>query len=104
MKKSFFVTTEALIDSDFSHPYRRHLFFTKIQSALFPQVTFPKIKIIADVGQQPVSQMSVGVTKVLENAIKKFWLQVLKAQPAGEAVKYQHFFPGTRMLIWQNNR
>ncbi len=54
--------------------------YTKIQSALFPQITFPKIKIIADAGQQPVDQMTVGVTKVLEDAMKKVPdLQVLKS-------------------------
>ncbi|MDR0793143.1 MAG: efflux RND transporter permease subunit [Chitinophagaceae bacterium] len=45
--------------------------YTKIQSTLFPQITFPKIKVIADAGQQPVSQMTVGVTKILEEAIKQ---------------------------------
>ena len=54
--------------------------YTKIQSALFPQITFPKIKIIADAGQQPVNQMTVGVTKILEDAVKKVPnLQVLKS-------------------------
>ena len=54
--------------------------YTKMQSALFPQVTFPKIKIIADAGQQPVNQMTVGVTKVLEEAVKKVPdLEVLKS-------------------------
>ncbi len=72
MKESFFVK------------YRNPLFvliflvlaggifsYTQIHSALFPQITFPKIKVIADAGQQPVNQMTVGVTKVLEEAIKK---------------------------------
>jgi CzcA family heavy metal efflux pump len=54
--------------------------YTKIQSALFPQITFPKIKIIADAGQQPVNQMTVGVTKILEGAVKRVPdLQVLKS-------------------------
>ncbi|WP_454046115.1 efflux RND transporter permease subunit [Chryseobacterium sp. Marseille-Q8038] len=81
MKKSFFVTYRSpllilifLILTGGAYSY------TKIQSALFPQVTFPKIKIIADVGQQPISQMTVGVTKVLENAVKKVPdLQILKS-------------------------
>ena len=45
--------------------------YTKIQTALFPDITFPKIKIIADEGLQPVNKMMVTVTKPLENAIKQ---------------------------------
>lgn len=45
--------------------------YTKIKSSLFPTVTFPKIKVIADAGQQPVDQMTVAVTKPLEDAIKQ---------------------------------
>ncbi len=44
---------------------------SNIQSGLFPDITFPKIKIIADNGQQPVDKMMVTVTIPLENAIKK---------------------------------
>ncbi|MDQ0595192.1 multidrug efflux pump subunit AcrB [Chryseobacterium ginsenosidimutans] len=81
MKKSFFVTYKnpllvliLLILAGGIYSY------TKIQSALFPQITFPKIKIIADAGQQPVNQMTVGVTKVLEDAVKRVPdLQVLKS-------------------------
>ena len=42
-----------------------------VQSSLFPEVTFPKIKIIADNGDQPVSKMMISVTRPLENAIKQ---------------------------------
>jgi len=45
--------------------------YNKMQSSLFPEVTFPKIKIIADNGLQPVSKMMITVTKPLENAIKR---------------------------------
>ena len=45
--------------------------YSKMQTGLFPEITFPKIKIIADAGQQPVDKMMVTVTKPLENAIKK---------------------------------
>src|SRR6478672_12531701 len=45
--------------------------YTKMQTSLFPEVTFPKIKIIADAGQQPVDKMMVTVTQPLENAIKQ---------------------------------
>ena len=42
-----------------------------IKTGLFPDITFPKIKIIADNGEQPVDKMMVTVTIPLENAIKK---------------------------------
>ena len=45
--------------------------FDKMQTSLFPEITFPKIKVIADAGQQPVDKMMITVTKPLENAIKK---------------------------------
>src|SRR6201992_4190724 len=45
--------------------------YTKMQTSLFPEVTFPKIKVIAEEGLQPVNKMMVTVTKPLENAIKQ---------------------------------
>ncbi len=45
--------------------------YSKMQSALFPEITFPKIKIIADAGQQPVKKMMITVTRQLENAVKQ---------------------------------
>src|ERR1700720_4398801 len=44
--------------------------FSQFKTSLFPEITFPKIKIIADAGLQPVSKMMVAVTKPLENAVK----------------------------------
>lgn len=45
--------------------------FSKMQSSLFPEITFPKIKIIADGSLQPVNKMMVTITRPLENAIKQ---------------------------------
>ncbi|HXD77074.1 MAG TPA: efflux RND transporter permease subunit, partial [Puia sp.] len=45
--------------------------YSKLQTSLFPDITFPKIKVIADAGLQPVDKMMVTVTKPLENAIKQ---------------------------------
>lgn len=45
--------------------------YKNLSTSLFPNVTFPKIKIIVDNGQQPVDKMMVTVTKPLENAIKR---------------------------------
>jgi len=72
MKKDFFSTYKApllvivaliLLAGVFS--------LTQIKTSLFPQVTFPKIKVIADAGQQPIDLMVVNVTRPLENAIKQ---------------------------------
>ena len=45
--------------------------YSSMKTSLFPDITFPKIKIIADAGLQPVNKMMVTVTKPLENAIKQ---------------------------------
>jgi heavy metal efflux system protein len=45
--------------------------YRNMQTLLFPDVTFPKITIIADNGEQPVDKMMITVTKPLEIAIKR---------------------------------
>ena len=45
--------------------------YGRLQTSLFPEITFPKIKVIADAGLQPVDKMMVTVTKPLEGAIKQ---------------------------------
>ena len=45
--------------------------YTHVKTGLFPDITFPKIKIIADAGQQPVDKMMIMVTVPLENSIKR---------------------------------
>src|SRR5258705_7817594 len=45
--------------------------YSRLQTSSFPSITFPKIKIIADAGLQPVNKMMVTVTKPLENAVKQ---------------------------------
>jgi len=42
-----------------------------MKSSLFPDITFPKIKIIAENGEQPVDKMMAEVTIPLESAIKR---------------------------------
>ena len=37
--------------------------YSKMQTSLFPEITFPKIKVIADAGQQPVKKMMITVTQ-----------------------------------------
>lgn len=48
-------------------------FFTyqNLKTGLFPDITFPKIKVIADAGQQPVDKMMATVTIPLENIIRR---------------------------------
>lgn len=45
--------------------------YQKMQTGLFPNITFPKIKVIADAGQQPVDKMMTTVTIPLENIIRR---------------------------------
>lgn len=45
--------------------------YRSIQVSLFPDRTFPKIKVIADAGEQPVELMMVAITQPLENAVNQ---------------------------------
>ncbi len=45
--------------------------YSRLQTSLFPEITFPKIKIIADAGQLPVDKMMITVTRPIENAVKQ---------------------------------
>lgn len=45
--------------------------FNHMQVSLFPEITFPKIKVIVDAGQMPVDKMMLTVTRPIELAIKK---------------------------------
>ncbi len=45
--------------------------YRSMQTGLFPNITFPKIKVIADAGQQPVDKMMTAVTIPLENIIRR---------------------------------
>jgi len=45
--------------------------FTKTETALLPNIIFPKVKIIAENGEQPVDKMMIMVTRPLEEAIKQ---------------------------------
>src|SRR5436190_1728714 len=65
--------------------------YGKMQTSLFPEITFPKIKIIADAGLQPVDKMMVSVTKPLEAAIKQVPdLKQFVALLVAVVVKYLH--------------
>ncbi|TPG66400.1 efflux RND transporter permease subunit [Hymenobacter nivis] len=47
------------------------LAYRRLNVALFPEVTFPKVKVIADVGLAPTDRVLVTVTKPLEDAMKQ---------------------------------
>jgi len=71
MKKNFFFSYRSPIGFVMALFIAGGIFaYLHIQSALFPEVTFPKIKVIADNGEQPVDKMMITITKPLENAIK----------------------------------
>ncbi|HEX2975697.1 MAG TPA: efflux RND transporter permease subunit [Bacteroidales bacterium] len=45
--------------------------YSRMQISLFPEITFPKLKVIAENGDQPVDMMMITVTRPLEDAIKQ---------------------------------
>jgi len=66
---------------------------TNIRSGLFPDITFPKIKIIADNGEQPVDKMTVSLTVPLENAIKRVQdLDLLRSTTSRGSCEISAFF------------
>ncbi len=42
---------------------------SRLQSSIFPSVTFPIVKVIAEVGEEPAAQVMPAVTRPLEEAI-----------------------------------
>jgi CzcA family heavy metal efflux pump len=42
---------------------------TRLPSSIFPAVTFPRVKVIADAGEEPAARMIPAVTRPLEEAI-----------------------------------
>lgn len=72
--------------------------YSHIKSSLFPQITFPKIKIIAEAGEQPVDQMTIAVTRPLENAVKQIPdLEMLKSTTSRGSCEISAF------MNWNSN-
>jgi cobalt-zinc-cadmium resistance protein CzcA len=46
-------------------------FATRLPSSIFPSVTFPIVKVIADAGEEPGARMMPTVTRPLEEAIRR---------------------------------
>lgn len=67
--------------------------YSQIKISLFPEITFPKIKIIADNGEQPVDKMMTSVTIPLENTIKQVPdLKVIKSITSRGSCEISAFF------------
>lgn len=67
--------------------------FTQIKVALFPDITFPKIKIIAENGEQPVNKMMATVTVPLENAVRQVQgLNVIRSTTSRGSCEISAFF------------
>jgi CzcA family heavy metal efflux pump len=45
--------------------------FTRLPSAIFPAITFPIVKVIADAGEEPAARMMPTVTRPLEEAMRR---------------------------------
>jgi CzcA family heavy metal efflux pump len=72
MMKNFFLTYKNPISVIIAVTIAGGIFlYGLIQVSLFPEITFPKLKVIADNGEQPVEKMMVTVTRPLEDAIKQ---------------------------------
>lgn len=67
----------------FAHKHQRAIIFTisvfalagvyaafNLPITLFPSITFPRIMILADNGEQPIERMMIEVTKPLEEAAR----------------------------------
>jgi heavy metal efflux system protein len=64
-----------------------------MKTELLPNVTFPKIKIIAENGEQPVDIMLISITRPLEEAIKKSEnLQIIRSITARGSCEISAFF------------
>jgi len=77
--------------------------FTQLKTGLFPEITFPKIKIIADAELQPVDKMVVTVTRPLENAVKQVPdLQVVRSTTSRGSCELSAFMnPGADIDLSQ---
>lgn len=71
--------------------------FETMQTSLFPEITFPKVKVIADDGLQPIDKMMITVTKPLERALKRIpnLVTVRSATSRGECEISAYFNWGT---------
>ena len=80
--------------------------YSQMKVELLPNVTFPKVKIIADNGEQPVDKMLITVTQPTGRGNQK------ERKPADDSinhvawkpVRFQHFSIGTPILTWLGSK
>lgn len=67
--------------------------YSQMKVELLPNVTFPKVKVIADNGEQPIDKMLITVTRPLEEAIKKSEnLQMIQSTTSRGTCEISAFF------------
>ncbi|HEY3173969.1 MAG TPA: efflux RND transporter permease subunit [Thermoanaerobaculia bacterium] len=73
----------------------------RLPSSIFPSVTFPVIKVIADVGEEPAAHMMTTVTRPLEEAVLRVpgILKILSTTSRGSSELSGHFEWGTDMQV-----
>lgn len=73
----------------------------RLPSSIFPSVTFPVVKVIADVGEEPAAQMMTTVTRPLEEAILRVpgIRRILSTTSRGSTELSGHFEWGTDMQV-----
>jgi CzcA family heavy metal efflux pump len=71
-----------------------------LPSAIFPDVTFPIIKVISDAGEEPAARVMPTVTRPLEEAIHRVpgVQRILSATSRGSTEITAHFLWGTEMM------
>ena len=72
-----------------------------LPSSIFPAVTFPRVKVIADAGEEPAAQMIPAVTRPLEEAVLRVpeVQRVISTTTRGSAELSAEFTWGTDMQI-----
>jgi multidrug efflux pump subunit AcrB len=73
----------------------------RLPSAIFPSVTFPIVKVIADAGEEPAARMMPTVTRPLEEAIRRVpgVLLVRSITSRGSSEMSAEFAWGTDMQV-----
>jgi CzcA family heavy metal efflux pump len=73
----------------------------RLPASIFPSVTFPVVKVIADVGEEPAARMMPTVTRPLEEAILRVpgIRRVLSTTSRGSTEISGHFEWGTDMQL-----
>ncbi|MEJ2679752.1 MAG: efflux RND transporter permease subunit, partial [Gemmatimonadota bacterium] len=73
----------------------------RLPSSIFPSVTFPIVKVIADAGEEPAARMMPTVTRPLEEAIRRVpgVILVRSITSRGSSEMSAEFAWGTNMQV-----